>query len=179
MTPLYVGYFTPRYADEAAGLIATLKDFGLFHRIFPVPDRGSWLANVNHKPVFIREMMARYPGQTLVYLDADARVRQYPALFDQLDCDIGFHRRDGHELLSGTLYFGPTDAAKNLVDAWVCECRDFPEQWDQISIAACVDRSRELRTWDIGPSYVQIFDSMSAAGEPVIEHLQASRRLKS
>lgn len=177
MTPLYVSYYTDAYESHARDLMATLREFGLDHRVVRLDSRGEWVRNCGLKPTFLREMRAKHPGRPLVWLDADARVRQYPALFDVLDCDVAFHRRHGSELLSGTLYFGATAAGSELIRAWCVEQAFFPTVWDQKTLNLCVGKVPTLRVESLPASYVQIFDAADMKGdETVIEHLQASRQ---
>jgi hypothetical protein len=178
MPPLYVSFFTPAYAEEAAGLVASLDALGLPHHVRAVRDRGRWAANCGLKAAFIAAEMELNPGRPVVWLDADARVRQRPALFDAIDCDLAAHWRHGVELLSGTLYIAPTDAARDLLSRWNRRCEAAPEVWDQVNLADVVREMGDgLRVVDLPASYTRIFDDPKM-GEPVIEHMQASRRLR-
>lgn len=177
MTPLYVSFYTPDYAGEAAELVATLDAHGLEYVVTAMPSAGNWVANCGRKPYCIRSAMALYPGRPIIWLDADARVRQYPALFDGLDCDFAAHWRHGTELLSGTLYFNPTAAALSLVDAWIREQDRRRGEWDQRVLADVVAGMTGLKTLDLPWGYCRIFDGKEQ-GEPVIEHMQASRRFR-
>lgn len=179
--PLFICYHTPHYAAEAAELAVTLRRFALRHEIVAVPDLGSWAANTSHKPTFIRDMMLKHEGRRLIYLDSDARIREYPSLFWELPpvTDIAAHYLNGKELLSGTLYFGPTKGAWEIVREWESECRKHPAVWDQrVLQRVLAEHTGEWQVEELPPDYVQIFDTMAHYGKPVIEHMQASRRLK-
>ena len=177
MTPLYVSFFTERYAAHARDLVETLREFGLAHEVVPVTARGEWVANCAYKPTFLREMRTRHPKRPLVWLDADARIRQYPGWFDDLDCDLAAHRRGGVELLSGTLYFGPRIEATELMRAWAVEQAFFPDQWDQRTLDIVLGKVPGLKVETLPASYVKIFDAKDMGDDTVIEHLQASRQL--
>jgi hypothetical protein len=123
-------------------------------------------------------MMGEHPGRPLVWLDADARVRQVPGLLLNLDCDFAAHWKEGTELLSGTLYFGGTDAARRLAQAWAALCRAEPDVWDQKHLQKVVEHADGLRAERLPAPYTLIFDLMADQGPPVIEHLQASRKLR-
>ncbi|HEY1190585.1 MAG TPA: hypothetical protein VGE74_23330 [Gemmata sp.] len=176
--PVFASFFTPIYAREAAGLVATLDRFGLPRDVRQIESHGSWVRNCARKAEYVREARVRHPGQPVVWLDADARVRREPVLFNRLDCDFAAHWREGHELLSGTCYFAPTPAADRLVDEWCRLCTVNPDVWDQLSLQAAVNATEGLRTSDLPPNYTQIFDTMAHEGEPIVEHMQASRRLR-
>lgn len=178
LPPLYVSFYTDAYAAHAAGLVASLAAHGLPYDVRSVASSGSWLANVNGKPGFILWMMREHPGRPLVWLDADARVRQRPDLFDTLDCDFAAHFRHGTELLSGTMYFAPTPAARALCEAWRDRCAAHPDRWDQVTLADVIERSVPgLRVAKLPAAYTRIFDSPKM-GVAVVEHLQASRQLR-
>jgi hypothetical protein len=142
------------------------------------------------KSIFVRQEVADPDGnlwkgnRPTVYLDADARVRQYPILFDQLaetDCDFAAHWRGGSELLSGTLYFGATVNALALADKWVEECEAHPDVWDQQCLQNAVDSMPGLKVERLPFSYCRIFDGQGQDEQgvvPVVEHMQASRRLR-
>ena len=178
--PLYVSAYTVGngYEAEAAVLLKTLDAFHLPSEVVPMADRGGWQQNTQAKATFVRVMLAKHPGRPLVWLDADSRVRQYPALFDTLDCDVAFHRRRG-ELLSGTIYFAPTTGARQLLERWRAECFFFPDVWDQKCLDTILPTVPGLRIGSLPGSYVRIFDGDDMGAEIVIEHMQASRRLKS
>ena len=186
MPPLFVTFFTPRYAAEADGLRQTLDAFALPHLLQPVADLGSWQLNTQAKSRFVLGVLESHPGKPIVWLDADARVRKYPALFDPPPgCDFAAHWLDNGsckpwELLSGTLYFSGSDASIALAGDWANECEKSPDDYDQLCLDRCVQRAKAagLKVLYLPPSYTQIFDLMAQHGEPVIEHLQASRRLK-
>lgn len=180
MQPIFVSFYTTGtgYEAEAAGLVASLEQFGLARDVAGLAPAGGWTANCNLKSAFVRDMLIKHGDRPVVWLDADARVRMPPVYFDSLDCDFAAHWRDGHELLSGTLYFGNTTGARVLADKWVAECKVHPRDWDQHNLQRAVDAMPTLRVANLPPAYTQIFDLMKHHGAPVIEHLQASRRLK-
>lgn len=184
--PIYASYYTTGtpYEAEAAELLVTLRQMGLDKRadIAAVPTLGDWTVNCAQKPMVVRNAMLRHEGHPIVFLDADARVRKYPHLFDSFpaDVDAAFHLLDGHELLSGTLYFGGTPSAWALVQAWCEECQKHPGVWDQVSLAKVLDADPfTYRTAELPEAYVSIFDRGTVpADRVVIQHMQASRRLR-
>lgn len=172
---LFVSFYTPPYAAEAEGLIQSLGRWNLNHEIVAVADRGSWVKNCAYKASFIRDMMLKHECRPLVWLDADARVMRRPDLFDSLTCDLACHYRDGTELLSGTLYIGPT--ARDLVRQWEQACLEHPNEWDQRVLAGVIERERRWKIINLPADYTAIFDAGMSL-DPVILHRQASRRLK-
>lgn len=113
--------------------------------------------------------------QPIVFLDADAVVIQRPVLFSELDCDFAAHRTIKGELLSGTLFVNYTKNARNIINHWVYEQSKEPEKWDQKVLDDCI-KSYNLEIDQLPQSYTKIFDTDGP--DPVIQHNQASRRLK-
>lgn len=179
MKPLYISFYTTDgYATEAVELQKTLEDFGLEHLIRSMPPFSSWLKACAFKPLFIGDAIRRNPDRPIIWLDADARVRKPPTLFETLDCDFAAHWKDGKELLSGTLYFGPTDGAKRIVDRWNFKMKSKQSEWDQRVLQEVVQAEVGTKIVRLPAPYTLIFDSMAAQGPAVIEHMQASRRLR-
>lgn len=174
-----VGFYTKctPYAEEIIGLQRTCEQFGIKHITRGYRNRKKWEYNCAIKPEFLLTVLTSNRGKRLVYLDADARIKKAPVLFNTIDADIAIHFRRGTSLLSGTIFFKCNPKVKQLFEAWVAEQIRCPDEWDQKVLA------RVLKRWDgklekLPASYCQIFDSMKHHGEPVIEHLQASRRFK-
>lgn len=181
MRPIYTCFFTPGlYEQEAARNIARMDALGLEHDCRKVGDHGSWQLNTHQTPRHLAAMMDAYPDRPIVYLDADAYIHCYPDLFDRMpgDVDIAVHYRRGEELLNGTLYIAPTDAARKVIDKYLSDVvrhRPMNEQkclQDAIAATPCVVQR-------LPATYAWIHDIMAADVQPheqiVIEHLQASR----
>lgn len=174
---IVVSFYTPSYADEAQGLIATCQEFGLRHDVRAVPSLGTWERNTQHKAVFMRSMLGRHTEDVL-WLDADARVRQCPQMLEWLDADVAVHYREGYELLSGTLWMRPSDRTRRLCDSWVNTCERFPDMWDQQALDRAIKGAKDIRVFNLPAPYALIFDTMEHEGPAVVEHRQASRRLR-
>lgn len=177
-SPIFCSFFTSEYEADACELLRSCRDFGLDADVRAVPNLGSWARNCGYKPQFIRERILDNPARGVAWVDADARVRQYPALFDSLDCDFAAHWVDGNQLASGTLYFGPTPRAMELVEAWCHEQARCPDELDQRTLQNAIERGDvpDLSIYRLPSGYCRIFDHPKM-DEPIIEHMQASRRL--
>jgi hypothetical protein len=184
--PIFVSFFT---ANGYQNVVKDLKDDMIRHSlrcdIELVQGRGAWVKNTQIKPEFLKRMLDKYPGNPIVWVDADARIREYPKLFDNFKADIGIHYRSksrrgvyAKELLSGTIYLANNRKTRQLLDMWIAENLKCPTAWDQRTLSSVI------KGWDgvvqeIPPTYCQIFDTMKGeGGEPVIEHFQASRKLR-
>jgi hypothetical protein len=182
--PLFVSFYTSGlYAGKAAHLCLSLHRLGLEYRIDELEDRGSWDANTKRKAEFILAMLEAHPGRNLVWVDADAVIRQYPARFDNLKADIAGHYRSGKELLSGTIFFRNVPRVHALVKLWIKENAKVPREWEQRTLQRVLTKPGRfgrprVKVEQLPATYCQIFDLMADAGEPVIEHFQASREAK-
>lgn len=181
--PVIVSYYTKGtgYEEQAEYLKITLRRFNLDNDVVGVPDKGSWHLNVYYKARFIQRMMKKYPDRAIVFVDADAKIRANPVLFNTLDCDLACHFRHGKELLSGTLYFGNTEKARFLVSKWIEEDRLYPKtHMPQRNLRSVFNKYKNKIKWKSLPvEYCMIFDSDARnRARPVIEHFQLSRKYK-
>lgn len=180
-SPLYVSFFSgPGYEAHAQELRFTLDCWRLQCEIVGLPPFTNWVEACGHKPTFLIAMRDKHPGRALVWLDADARVRNFPWWFHQMaeDVDFAAHWKDGSELLSGTMYWGPTQRADRLMRHWAWCCMENRREWDQRILQKLVDPMADLKVVKLPAGYTQIWDSMAHEGQPVIEHMQASRKLR-
>lgn len=177
MTPIFITHFTmgSPYEQEARELQESAAAFGIEVIATPTTHQGSWCTNAAMKAEVI--LAAHSLNEPVVWLDADARIRSVPEYFDSLSCDFAAHTRGGRELLSGTLYFSGTNRSHQLVAKWIDVNRSHPNRWDQRNLVTAL-KSLKMATHELPAVYCQIFDIMKNAGEPVIEHMQASRRYR-
>lgn len=163
--------------EALAGLVERdCARLGLTFRSVGYPNTGSWVRNAGLKPEFLKGMLQEVEGD-LLYVDADARIRQYPGIFDTFNGDLGVHYRRGTELLSGTIFLKNVPATHKLVDLWVIKQKQNPNVWDQKTLAAVI-KEAGFKVTLLSAAYTQIFDTMKHHGAPVIEHMQASRKYR-
>jgi len=188
MKPVYVSFYTPDYEDCAIDLMMSLETFGLSSDVQAFKDLGTWLKNCAAKPKYIWQMMSKHEGHPIVWIDADAVVRRRPELFDSMEADLGVVRYEWPapkrvEILSGTVYVANNIKAHRLVDAWIEECADKPDIWDQKCLENAMERIEEkVKVTYLPISYAFISDTHRKkfpGVEPVIEHFQRSRRTRS
>ena len=197
---MVVGFWTAGtpYEAEAVELVKTLKAFGLAHDVREYPHPGNWAKANLMTPAVIRAGRQRYPGQTLLYLDADARMRRplTDALrhFERSTDDVGLYflpkaprcpDGTGFELCSGTTIWKDTIAANTLLDAW-CKVCALPESenlrgLDQEALQCLLPSQSYVKVWRLPHEWCWI-DAISpdriTGVDPVIYHTQASRRLR-
>ena len=140
---------------------------------------GTWERNTNKKPQVIRQAWQELETP-IVWLDIDAELRARPELFWELaetDVDFACHRmKRRNELLSGTLYFGQTPKAGQLLDAWCGLAERASSEWDQRNLDRVVGTVPGLKVRELPPEYCAI-DFMRVT-DPVVFHRQASRTEK-
>jgi hypothetical protein len=182
-----VSFFTEfgNYRPDAMRMIESCKRFGLDYYVWQIPGEKNWLANCRYKPQFLKEMLKACPGKNLVWIDADGVIQQYPILFDHLcswqnlqQYHIGVHYFRNRELLTGTVYLKNCPETMQLLDGWIDQVRQQPNTKEQLVLQMVLPLWPQYKVFMLPPNYCQIYDLMKWAGKPVIEHFQASRRLR-
>lgn len=182
--PIVASFFTDRfYLREAFELVRTLQTHGLEYVVEQVPNRGGWYENTNFKPTFLHKLHQEFPGRALLWLDADARVRQHPDLLTAHTANIAYHTLMGQPA-SGTVYMRPGPQRGLILSAWEKVCEERPRATDQVCMKIAHERVG-VEHVELPESYCWVFD-FNERGEycahpspnwiyPVIEHTQASR----
>ena len=179
---LFISCYTDLYEEEAKGLVETLEKFNLKHNVARLESLGSWNLNTKLKTTWIKKNLQEQQ-EPVVWLDADARVEQYPQLFfDFKDVDFACHMRRGVELLSGALYFGNNEKTHEIVEQWIAVNARKPAVFDQRNLHEVVKTRQEKINWHLLPPTYCLFDLIvkyeGVKDSPVIWHRQASRRLR-
>lgn len=192
--PVFVSFFTDAfYMREAWDLVRSLQAHGQEYCAREVADLKSWGSNTNHKPQFLLGMDEEFPGRSLVWVDADARMRAQPTLLHELAADVedapalAYHTWRGplgrHGACSGTVFLAPGATRRRLLREWDVACRAAPpEVWDQESMARAA-LGLGIQHAELPVEYCQIYDLVQGTQRPtphpggkvVIEHMQASR----
>ena len=170
------------YAKEAEEkLLKSVRELGLPHDVREISCQGTWVANGFACQEFILSMEREMPGVDFLFLDVDAMVRSNPwPYLEKLDCDLAGHYFKDTELLTGTLYLPATTRRIQLLTEWIQQNHEHPNIWDQKNLQRLLGE-RDFRMHRLPPEYCFIFDlqkKLTPKVVPVIEHFQASRRLK-
>lgn len=187
--PVFTTFYTDtRYMQHFWHLFDTAQKVGVSIEPHFVKCRGSWQKNTQYKAQFLldKRLDSAYDGRPIVWVDVDARFREYPVLLDLLESkgvDIAAHRFLDRELCSGTLFINDTPAAVSVLRAWVERCRNNPKELDQKSLERVLEsnhsNSPSFEFYALPPEYCFIFDLSRLHypdSSPVIEHMQASRQ---
>lgn len=185
------GFIACAYYSAGSGYKAEavrLQKSAILHRVpidvIEAPNHGSWQSNTIYKARFIEEMLLKHRLLNILYVDADAIFHAYPLLFDRMSSDFALHYRDRPgrplETLSGTLYVAQNDRALAFIKSWQQINAQNPAQWDQRNLhLALRQKDPALKISALPIEYCAIFDDHRRHSiRPVIEHFQASRRLK-
>lgn len=188
--PIYTNFFTPEYSSEIKRLQTSAARFGLETDFVPLAEKreGSWLRTIYWRPEFLLEQLQKHK-RDLVWVDADAEVMQYPSIFDNFEAHVGVYRNPKafwdpktDEYLGGTIYLKYDSVTISFLEAWIKLNADFPnEELSQIVLKKAIEKFLGRKRFvlkELPATYCQIFDLMDKAGEPVIQHYQASRRVR-
>jgi hypothetical protein len=185
------------YAAEADTLRASLDALGITHySITGCPNRGSWDLNTKWKPMVILKALNDSDDDVL-YVDADATFHAVPDLSFCAGVDLAAHLMDKafwgqdtskrrYSLMSGTLYVGNTDRARELMLLWAAENKLEPKRWDQQTLETVLKYDpmngsitrKDVAFANLPCQYCAIDKTMHGIDDAVIRHHQASRRLK-
>jgi len=150
-----------------------------------VPNQKDWHRNTRLKARLIKKHLSVFIGiyDAVVFVDIDARFHSYPKLFDEINCDFAAHFRNWRhardELLSGTLFFWTNQRSWDLVNDWIELNKQNPMIWEQKNLQRAFKRAPTLKHAALPIEYCTIFDDPNRSKiKPVIEHFQASRKLR-
>lgn len=177
---------TGNYPALAAQLRESCEKWGLRYAIEPVPDRGSWLKNVQHKPNWIIDALIAM-RESILWLDADSVVRAPPSMLFGTPVDFACFnwnadpdvRLGAPSLLratGATLYFAYSAPALELLLRWARRVHEqpYPIGTDpSLDDAYNLDRP-PLRTLWLPKSYCR-FDKQWSDVPPVIDHIYRER----
>jgi hypothetical protein len=188
--PVFVSHYTKNtgYEKEAKNLIKSLEKHKLKYNIEEIESLGSWRLNSNYCAKQVQQMLIKYPTRSILRLDADAKVQRFPSLFlkksftpDIAAClweDSLIKPKPEGELLGGTMYFANNKKVRALVDNWVKLCAIMQTSKNGDLLQKLIDADSSIIFKNMPLSYCKIFDKMPEIKYSVIEHFQASRRLK-
>ena len=188
-----VSYYTINtpYEHEAAKLRNSLEKLKVPYDIVGVPNLGDWQSNTRFKARFMQDMLRKHKEKSIVWVDSDAVIHSYPDLFDSYSCDVAVRWQDfrwrKNECLSGTIYLANNPQTLELCRRWegnnISEgpgAKTF-EQWNLGKAIEDMRNEGKIKDENLPPEYTMIFDSMRQMYPniiPVIEHFQASRKLR-
>jgi hypothetical protein len=146
-----IAYHTtdPFYSADARLLAECARYYDLpLHLEAMPPDK--WQRATQHKARFVRDCLAKFPGQRLVYIDVDSVLIRSPVLLSTVECDIAAVYY-ANELLSGVVVFSGSPKSVEVVDAWIAANQTHPdylpngqEAWDQRTLAMVLGQVQDV-----------------------------------
>lgn len=199
---IYISYYTKNTVYEKVmntHLLPSLKRWNLKYDIEAIKDKGNWQRNTHYKAKFCKKMLLKHK-QSIVFLDADATIEDYPMLFGigdlYCDYDIALHYLDWYlfwrkiegkkkrEALSGTLYLDYNKKVLQFLDEWIEE-NDKNTAWEQKNMQWLLRNwKKKLKIENLPPEYCCIILPNKQIPyyylneKPVILHHQVSRLYK-
>jgi hypothetical protein len=189
MKPLFLTFYTPDYEDCALELGRDCQRLGVDFKMTVMEHKfQNWMEATYYKAFFVKAALGeiRVSGEydSVVWMDADARMRSKPSLFYTLDsaqCDMAAHRFNGRELLSGTVWFASNAKCREVVDLWCTYNSGEISCLEQKNLAHAIHDTADVRFQGLPPEYCYIFDlskRLHPNAVPVIEHFQRSRETR-
>lgn len=181
--PLAISFATRGpYEAELSSLKATCAEHGVSLYSEIIEPRGSWVRNCAMKPRFILRMMDKFSDQTLLWIDADARImgpidEALLGGLGDISCRVKVHPSNRTELLTGTILVAPS--ARDIIERWeIAQHDENSNIWDQKVLQDIMAKQPQPRMHYLDARLCAIFDERPPIAGALIVHTQASRRLK-
>lgn len=168
------------YEVSVKKLEESFKKFNLNYKLYPYQSQNDWIKNCSFKPKFILEALEEFKTP-IVFVDADAIIKQYPSYFEDVNCDISI-RVEQDTVLSGTIFINNTEKAIGLITEWAYELDKDCSEWDQKSLTKIIKNNDTCKIINLPIEYIYIYDLFKGLFPdkiPVIEHYQLSRIARS
>jgi len=177
-------------------LYPSIQKFNLGYAIQITPNYNKWRRNVAEKPKAVISMLDRTPEYTLVLLDADSEILQYPQLFHDIpeEYDIALHYLNWNkwygydnkppvlELLTGTMFFRNSVKVRKLCKEWHEEAVKSNE-WEQKTLQRILPK-HDLNIFELPLEYCMLISRpgdkpplIDISGAVILHH-QISRKYK-
>lgn len=143
-----------------------------------------WKASVLYKPKFIRKKLEAHPDRDIVWIDADAKLLDFPKflMVENPEFDISYYHTDvlGNEAFGGTVFYRNRASVYSLIDQWEAETKKNPKALDEQSLAKVVRERKDLVFQVLPPEYCWVerwMRQMHRGTTPIIEQHAVSRPL--
>ncbi len=174
-------FYTPNYLPQILSLKASLEKFGINYFLKRYERGPTWEATTRLKPVFVNYCLQKFPDRNIMYVDADAVVRQPMTLIDELKSDVAvvFHptqvgRTHYLRISAGAMFVRNNENGRRFAKAWKDAEKDCgPLTLDEDMVYMAYDSLQGASVTVLPTTYYKIFDR--PGHQPVLEHFQASR----
>lgn len=192
----FISYYTPNYKEIMDNyLLPSLNGLELPYYIEKVKNLGSWKANTDFKPIFIKHCLEKL-NDNVVFMDADSIINKFPTLFWLIEkdgYDLAYHllkwneqypwqkNSNKREALSGTVFLHNNDKVKRLIDRWIE--LNKTTGWEQVALGKAIISMPELKIYELPRRYCYITSTprgepLNPLKKPVISHYQCGRVMK-
>ena len=174
-------FYTPNYLPQLLSLKASLEAHGINHYFKLYERAATWEATTRIKAQFVKHCLEKFPARDVLYVDADAVVRQHPSFIDTIKTDIAllFHpvKARRHPMMRvslGTFFIRNTGGGRKFANLWASqEAIAKLTTCDDDMIIAVFDQLTGVSMTVLPRTYYKVFDQPGE--DPVFEHFQASR----
>ena len=195
ISPLVVSFYTKDtpYEEEAKAFIASCRAHEIRFEVEALESRGSWDLNCALKPQFLLKKL-KEKKEPLLWVDIDGRFLKPLGEYDWSGSDfslrVNAHLPEGdpNVFFAATIYCSYNPQVIALLEAWAQGCEEAfacgnrkEEVWDQDVLHRVFARQGSVRFQALPWKFAKVFDEdieVVAHEETIIEHTQASRRLK-
>jgi hypothetical protein len=174
-------FYTSNYLPQVLSLKASLEAHGVNHYFKLYERAATWEATTRLKAAFVEHCLKKFPNKDILYVDADAVMRQLPTFLDTVNTDLAllFHpkkskRSPSMRISLGTFFIRNTPGGHRFAELWASqEANSAYLTCDDDMIINVFDELVGVSMTVLPQTYYKIFDK---PGEnPVFEHFQASR----
>ena len=192
---IIVSFYAGKYYEKVMNeyLLPSIQKLKLPFYIEKIDNLGNWRKNANQKLLFIKKCLEKFSDKNIVFIDADAKINNYPELFDNIPKEylIGIHYLDWDkwykngnkikELLTGTIYLKNCEETKELINNWIKETRENKPQQKTLQKLIEIE---DLNIYKLPLEYCYIVNLPNGQEphikieNPIISHYQISRKIK-
>lgn len=177
MTRVITYWTDDRYRAMAERMMASAHAVGLETRGYFVENgTGVWMDGMNKKPQVVLQAFKDFPGESILFVDADCVFVQPPAMLDEKthDMDVACCFDGPNKPTSAVLWFRGSTGLP-YVEKWVDEIKKNPGRLDDyVALQNAFDRTRpKARVLHLPPVYAWVEEWLRprfGPQKPVIVH---------
>lgn len=149
------------YFKDLMGLFDSAQKLGIYFEAMPFYTFGTWRANANYKGSLVLSALKRHPSLNVVWVDADAALLNYPALFDTIDADIAVYfaqwplHKPRRTCSNGTMFFRNTSEVQLFVKQWANWSLKHPAESQQDYFGRMFDETA-IKKMELPPEYCMV-----------------------
>ena len=177
----FISYYTTggKYETAAQKLAESARRVGLDHgvRLYALPELPEWKDNIFRKARVIRGAMDEFPGEDIVWIDADAWFASHPTLFFKISQDspafFAAYIELPQNLYGGVKWFRASADSRLIVDRWIEQNEKTPQYVDDNNLLFVLKGYKPGKIYYLPPAYCWTeawFRRRFPGAKPVIYH---------